>query len=95
MATAQQILEMLPDLERYLAIKASEEMDEENETPEDEAAESPAHQAMEAANGTEQHGPQTGAKGPGMGVVIALKPKGGKVEGCPDCADGTPHEHAK
>lgn len=88
---AKAVLEMLPDLERYLAIKASEELDgsmggEEEEEDDDESPTPPMGAAPEA-------------KGPGMGVVIALKPKGmgegGKVPGCPDCADGTPHQHAK
>lgn len=83
---AKAVLKQLDSLREYLAVEASKELDA---APEPEAAESPmeSHEAAEAMKGGE---------GPGMGVVIAMKPKpspGGKVDGCPDCADGTPHEH--
>ena len=87
---AKALLEMLPDLERFLAVKASEDFEAGMGEAEEEDDDMP--ESMGAAS------PVTSpeAKPPGMGVVIALKPKGGgeKVPGCPDCADGTPHEHA-
>lgn len=85
---AKALLEMLPDLERFLAMKAAEDfegsMGEAEDDDDDDAPEGMG--AMPPVASPE--------KPDGMGVVIALKPKGGKVEGCPDCADGTPHEHA-
>ena len=56
-------------------------------------SETPAHEASEST-------PPTGSDKPdGLAVVIGMKPKkpgmSDKVPGCPDCADGTPHEHVK
>ena len=88
--SAKAVLEMLPDLERFLAMKAAEEFEEGMEDAEES-------DDMESAASSMGGPPSMGGGGEkpgGMGVVIALKPKGGKVDGCPDCADGTPHEHA-
>lgn len=84
---AKALLEMLPDLERFLAVKASEDFEAGMGGEEEDDDDMP--ESMGAAP------PSPEAKPGGMGVVIALKPKGGeKVPGCPDCSDGTPHEHA-
>jgi len=86
--TAQKALEMLTDLEGWLSMKAAEEagMDEPDEPPSEEAME-----------GAGESGAPPGAGDKGVGVVIALKPKGGpggeKVPGCADCEAGTPHQH--
>lgn len=87
---AKALLDMLPDLERFLAMKASEEF----EAGMGEAEEGAALESATSSHEGPPSPPDGGEKPGGMGVVIALKPKGGKVEGCPDCADGTPHEHA-
>lgn len=86
---AKALLEMLPDLERFLALKAAEDF-------EGSMGEAEEEDDNDAPDGMGAASPSPEAKPPGMGVVIALKPKGGgeKVPGCPDCADGTPHEHA-
>jgi len=87
---AQRFLELLPDLERFLAMKAAEDF----EAGMGEAEEADDADDMEAAESPVSP-PGGGEKPGGMGVVIALKPKGGgdKVPGCPDCEDGTPHQH--
>lgn len=89
MLTATQVLKQVDSLREYLAVKASEEMDA---AP--EGGEMPTETPPEGMGATE------GGEGGGMGVLLAMKPKGGppgasggKVPGCPDCADGTPHEH--
>lgn len=85
---AQSALRHLQSLMDYLALKASEEMDEGGE----ESEESEEEESGEYSAGGESE------KQPGLGIVIAMKPKGGpggKVPGCPDCMDGTPHEHMK
>lgn len=84
---AQSALKHLQSLMEYLSVKASEEMDEGGEESEE------AEGGEYAAGGEESE-----EKTPGMGIVIAMKPKGGengKVPGCPDCEDGTPHSHMK
>lgn len=90
MLTAAQVLKQVESLREYLAMKASEEMD----SMPAEGGEMPTEAAPEGMGATE------GGEGGGMGVLLSMKPKGeppgaagGKVPGCPDCADGTPHEH--
>lgn len=86
--TPEEVRKLMPSLEAFLSMKASEALDGGEEPPE-----GMAHEATEAGSASPMEG---GEKPGGMGVVIALKPKGsegGKVPGCPDCADGTPHEH--
>lgn len=79
---AKAVLKQLDSLREYLAVEASKELD--------------APPAAEATPETPTPSAMEGGEDPGMGVVIAMKPKsspGAKVPGCPDCADGTPHEH--
>lgn len=110
--TAEDVKKLMPSLEAFLSMKAAEGLDseggavppgvaaeaaQEGETPEYEAAEKAAmqHMAGEGMEAEAEEGEEK--KGPGLAVVIDMKPKGkpmgGKVPGCPDCADGTPHQH--
>lgn len=95
--TADDIKRLMPSLEAFLSMKAVEGLGDEatEETAEGESHEMPSGpdaMGMKAAGGE---------KPGGMAVVIDMKPKGKpgmggeKVPGCPDCADGTPHEHMK
>lgn len=98
--SAKAILDMLPSLEQYLAVKAHEEMEGEGEdSMEGEGMGETSPETPTETAGTASPPPAGGDKG--LGIVIAMKPKGGdergmsggKVPGCPDCADGTPHQH--
>lgn len=85
--TPEDVKKLMPSLEAFLSMKASEALEGGEEPPEGTADAAAAESPMEG-----------GEKPGGLGVVIAMKPKpapggGGKVPGCPDCADGTPHEH--
>lgn len=96
---AKSVLKQLDSLREYLAVEASKEMDaeEEGESLAHEMAETPEEEAAEHAPGGEEEYGERGPPKGGLAVVIDMKPKrpgiGGKVPGCPDCADGTPHEH--
>lgn len=95
--TPEAIKKLMPDLEAWLSMKAAEALDE---SPEHEAAEEMPGATPEASSAAPAP-PMDGEKKPGgLAVVIDMKPKGGppgasgeKVPGCPDCADGTPHQH--
>lgn len=92
----EDIQRLVPELTEWLSAKASESLDE---RPEEGGL--PRENFCDACDSNPckcgaKTGGEYGDKPEGMGVVIAMKPKGGmggKVDGCPDCADGTEHKH--
>jgi len=95
--TAADLQRLLPELLEFISMKAPDLLEEKPETsPETPHADYEATPAERAAMGAKPEDKKPG----GLAVVIDMASKkpgagGEKVPGCPDCADGTPHEHVK